>query len=149
MSMSITETLRLQTLERELVDTRRQNSDLAARVEALEAHSAAQAERIGELEAQRAARGQAFARVAPEPLKRGNECRVADAARLREEIRQILERLGGPRRGIAKLVQSALAETDIGRSEQPSLRAVQWHITQLRKTAGVAQKAVCNSAAPE
>lgn len=53
--------------------------------------------------------------------------------RLREVIRQLLEQYPGPARGAAKRIYPYLHETDIGRVVQPSLRAVQHHITQLRK----------------
>ncbi|MGA7540621.1 MAG: hypothetical protein WBW93_17830 [Steroidobacteraceae bacterium] len=76
----------------------------------------------------------------PAPLRARNAVRVAEGARLREAIRPLLEADRGPSRGAAKRVLRALGETDIGRAEQPSLRAVQHHITQLRKAAALRSK---------
>lgn len=69
-----------------------------------------------------------------EPLKEHNASRQAEGERLREAVRELLERHPGPPRGAAKRIYPHLLETEIGRTTQPSLRSVQWHITQTRKT---------------
>lgn len=74
------------------------------------------------------------------PLARRNAEEHLRGERLRKIIGQLLEQHPGPRHGTAKRIYPHLLETDIGRSEQPSLRAVQHHITQLRKSAVLRQQ---------
>ncbi|MGH2409616.1 MAG: hypothetical protein ACRDGS_04505, partial [Chloroflexota bacterium] len=59
----------------------------------------------------------------PGPLAQRNAEEHARGERLRETIRQLLEQHPGPRRGAAKRIYPYLLETDIGRTEQPSVRA--------------------------
>jgi hypothetical protein len=89
-------------------------------------------ERVAALEAQ--VRGEG-APQQPEPLRQRNASLQANAARLHAEIERILAEHRGPRRLSAKRVLQALADTDIGRAEQPSIRTIQWHIAQLRNAA--------------
>ena len=67
-------------------------------------------------------------------LKTHNAERMDDAEHRREAIRQILETDPGPRRGAAKRVLRALVDTDFA---DLTLRCVQHHITQLRKSAAL------------
>jgi hypothetical protein len=89
-------------------------------------------ERVAALEAR--VSGEAAARV-PESLQAHNAKRLADSLRLLEEIARLLEADSGPRRGAGKRIWLALADTETGRIARPSLRAVQYHIAQLRNTA--------------
>ncbi len=74
---------------------------------------------------------------APEALAEHNQAEQARAERLRAAIEALLEADHGPKRGAAKRVLRPLLEAEVGREQQPSLRCVQWHITQLRKSAAL------------
>lgn len=74
----------------------------------------------------------------PAALAQRNAEEHSRSTRLRETIRQLLEQHPGARHGTAKRIYPHLLQTDIGRFAQPSLRAVQHHITQIRRAAGVA-----------
>ena len=95
---------------------------LQARVQLLERENAA-------LRAARSAQ--------PDSLAEHNASLQAHSEGLREAIRVILDADTGPRHGAAKRVLRALRDTDIGRTEAPTLRCVQHHITQLRKAAAL------------
>ena len=100
-------------------------STLHARIRALEAE-------LGRLRAQLEVVGHA-----PVALVEHNQAEQARAERLRAAIEALLEADHGPKRGAAKRVLRPLLETEAGREQQPSLRCVQWHITQLRKSAAL------------
>lgn len=68
-------------------------------------------------------------RATPEPLARRNAEERARGERRRAAIKQLLESHPGPERGAAKRIYPYLPETGICLS----VRAVQHHITQLRK----------------
>ena len=74
---------------------------------------------------------------APVALVEHNQAEQARAERLRAAIEALLEADHGPKRGAAKRVLRPLLEAEVGREQQPSLRCVQWHITQLRKSAAL------------
>ncbi len=74
---------------------------------------------------------------APAALAEHNQAEQARAERLRATIAAMLEADHGPKRGAAKRVLRPLLATDVGREQQPTLRCVQWHITQLRKAAAL------------
>lgn len=88
--------------------------------------------RVRELERENA-RLRAELEGRPEALAEHNEAERARAERLRAAIAELLEAYPGPKRGAAKRVLRPLLETEVGREQQPSLRCVQWHITELRK----------------
>lgn len=107
------------------------------RLQALEQLVAAQGARIEAIEQRLADAGAACNGEQPEPLADHNATLQADGERLREAIRPILEADTGGRHGSAKRVLRVLLETKIGREQQPTLRCVQHHITQLRKAAAL------------
>ncbi len=100
-------------------------SALLRRIRTLEAENA-------DLRAQLEALGHA-----PAALAEHNQAEQARAERLRATIEALLEADQGPKRGAAKRVLRPLLATDVGREQQPTLRCVQWHITQLRKAAAL------------
>ena len=101
--------------------------------------TSAQQRRIRELDAELAhlrAQLEALGH-APAALAEHNQAEQARAERLRATIEALLEADQGPKRGAAKRVLRPLLATDVGREHQPTLRCVQWHITQLRKSAAL------------
>lgn len=72
---------------------------------------------------------------APAALQEHNAQRHETGERLQKAICELLEQHPGPRHGAAKRIYARLLETEIGSAEKPSIRAVQHHITQIRKAA--------------
>jgi hypothetical protein len=82
--------------------------------------------RIADLERARAV-------AARESLRSRNATRQAEGSRLRSAISAILT--AHPEYATAKHVLRALPLSDLGRSEPPSVRTVQWHIRAVRNAA--------------
>ncbi len=116
--MSITEALRLQTLERELADARRQAAEHAERIEALEARLA------GDVPVQ------GSAPAAPESLQARNATRQAKAERLTAAIAEILVTAEHPDALTAKEVARALETRNF--VPLPARRTIAMHLAQLR-----------------
>ena len=97
------------------------DANLTRRLRALETENAALRRQLADRSAQ------------PDPLATHNADLHAAGERLRATIAALLEANPGPKRGAAKRILRPLLETKVGREQQPSVRCVQWHITELRK----------------
>lgn len=117
--MSITEALRLETLERKLVDAERHIAEQADRIEAIEARLA------GDVPAE------ASAPAAPESLQVRNATRHAKAERLRAAIAEILGTAAHPDALTAKEVARALGAANF--EPLPARRTIAEHLAQLRR----------------
>ena len=114
MGMSIAETVRLQTLERQVAEL----PELKARIEALEAQRAATQP------------VQHASRAVPAPLQQINTTRQGRRARLCEAIASILARSRHPDSLTGKDVEQALA--DGGFEPMPKARTVRLRLAEVR-----------------
>jgi len=118
MPMAITELLRLQTVERELIDARRQIAEQAQRIQTLETR----------LTAARPAPG--AAREIPDPLRQINASRQTRCDALRAAIGNVLAMASAPESITAKGVAQELERS--GFEPMPRDRTVRLRLAEVR-----------------